>query len=57
MVLPAFMAGFRAEEAVQQPHRVEQINHKHPEQQLGHRVPFLAAIGGFGITARKHGSS
>lgn len=56
MFSPAFIAGFRAEEAVQQPPCVEHINHKHPEQQLCDRAPLVAAVGGFGIAGRKHGS-
>lgn len=51
---PALIAGLRAEEAVQQPQRVEQVNHKHPEQQLCDRALFIAAVGGFGVTGRKH---
>lgn len=56
MILAAFVASFGAEAAVQQPRRVEHVRHKHPEQQLSERAPSVAAVGGVGITGRKHGS-
>lgn len=57
-VLPSVsFAGFGVEEAVEQPGRVEHVNHEHTAQQLSDGSALSAAVCGFSVARREHGSN